>query len=82
MLPIWVRVDVRAMAITFRKAGTSPSDDLMSYLGHSLPVAWSYPSVEIQPVYSTAPDNWRCRGVMVIVVGNGHGDTSSNSGRG
>ena len=21
---------------------------------------------------------WRCRGVMVIVVGNGHGNTSSN----
>ena len=25
--------------------------------------------------------NRRCRGVMVIVVGNGYGDTSSNPGR-
>ena len=24
---------------------------------------------------------WGARGVMVIVVGNGHGDTSSNPGR-
>ena len=24
---------------------------------------------------------WRCRGVVVIVVRNGHGDTSSNPGR-
>ena len=36
--------------------GTSPSDYLVSYLGHSL---WrSYPSAEVQSVYSTAPDNW------------------------
>ena len=27
-------------------------------------------------------DNEGARGVMVIVVGNGHGDTSSNPGRG
>ena len=24
---------------------------------------------------------WCARGVMVIVIGNGHGDTSSNPGR-
>ena len=24
---------------------------------------------------------WGARGVMVIVIGNGHGDTSSNPGR-
>ena len=27
-------------------------------------------------------ENWGARGVMVIVVGNEHGDTSSNPGRG
>ena len=39
--------------------GTSPSDYSMSYLGHSLEE--SYPSVEKQLVYSTAPADWaRC----------------------
>ena len=33
--------------------GTSPSDCLMSYLGHSL--GGSYPSAEVQSVYSSAP---------------------------
>ena len=36
--------------------GTSPSDSLVSYPGHSL---WgSYSSVEMQSVYSTAPADW------------------------
>ena len=34
-------------------AGTSPSDCLVSYPGHSLG-GWSYPSAEKQSVYSTA----------------------------
>ena len=35
---------------------TSPSDCLMSYLGHSL--GESYPCAEKQSMYSTAPANW------------------------
>ena len=38
------------------KAGTSPSDSLMSYPGHLSERA--YPSAEMQSVYSTAPFNW------------------------
>ena len=49
--------------------GTSPSDCLVSYLGHSL--GGSYPSAELQSVYSTAPANWatfsECSYVCVIV---------------
>ena len=87
-------------------AGTSPSDCLVSYAGHSLVGGGSYPSAEVQSVYSTAPADWAKdlgffmlytysfvytlldthfggnRGVMVIVVGNRDGDTSSNPGRG
>ena len=33
--------------------GASPSDCLVSYPGHAL--GWSYPSAEMQSVYSTAP---------------------------
>ena len=44
----------------------SLSDCLVSYQGHSLGKSYYYGSV---------------RGVMVIVVGNGHGATSSNPGR-
>ena len=39
------------------KAGTSPSDCLMSYPGHSLGI-WSYLPAESQSVYSTAPAEW------------------------
>ena len=64
MLPLWARVDLGAMTIkgysTFPKApditGTSPSDCLVPNLGHSLGV--SYPSAEVQSVYSTATANW------------------------
>ena len=38
-------------------AGTSPSDCLVSYPGHSFG-GGSYPSAEVQSVYSTAPDDW------------------------
>ena len=38
-------------------AGTSPSDCLVSYLGHLLG-GGSYLSAEKQSVYSTAPANW------------------------
>ena len=37
--------------------GTSPSDCLVSYPGH-LSGEGSYPSAEVQSVYSTAPDDW------------------------
>ena len=36
--------------------GTSPSDCLVSYPGRSL--EGSYPSAEVQSVYSTAPADW------------------------
>ena len=41
-------------------AGTSSSDCLVSYLGHSFG-GGSYPSAEVQPVYSTAPADWANR---------------------
>ena len=47
----------------------------------------SYPLPEIQLVYLKPDQQSRdktkgcARGVMVIVVGNGHGDTSSNPGQ-
>ena len=39
-------------------AGTSPSDCLVSYPGHSLWGGGSYPSAEVQSVYSTVPADW------------------------
>ena len=39
------------------RAGTSPSNCLVSYPGHLLE-GGSYASAEIQSVYSTAPANW------------------------
>ena len=41
-------------------AGTSPSDCLVSYVGHWLG-GGSYPSAEKQSVYSTAPADWAKR---------------------
>ena len=41
--------------------GASPSDFLMSYPGHTL--GESYPSAEMQLVYSTAPVNWSKKGL-------------------
>ena len=37
---------------------TSPSDCFVSYPGHSLGRKGSYPSTEVQSVYSTAPAEW------------------------
>ena len=39
-------------------AGTSPSDCLMPYPGHSLVVGGSYLSAEMLSVYSIAPADW------------------------
>ena len=63
MLLLWARVNLGMMAMkgysAFAKAptiiGASPSDCLMSYLGHSLEE--SYPSAEMQLVYSAVPAN-------------------------
>ena len=46
--------------------GTSPSDCLVSYLGHSL--VGSYSSAEVQLVYSTALANWAIHRVKVKTV--------------
>ena len=46
-------------------AGTSPSDCLVSYPGHSL--GESYPSAEVQLVYSTAPADWAIRWAYFIL---------------
>ena len=40
--------------------GTSPSDYLMSYLGHLFGLG-SYPSAEVQSMYSTALADWANR---------------------
>ena len=49
--------------------GTSPSDCLGSYLGHSLGEGGeSYPSSEVQSVYSTASANWAIHRVNVKTV--------------
>ena len=52
-------------------AGTSPSDCLASYAGHSL--GRSYPSAEVQSVYSTAPQYWailrvKCQTVLFQII--------------
>ena len=46
--------------------GTSPSDCLVSYPGHSL--GESYPTAEVQSVYSTAQADWVIRRVNVKTV--------------
>ena len=46
--------------------GTSPSDCLVSYLGHSFG-GGSYPSAEMPSVYSIAPANWT-RDVLGITL--------------
>ena len=53
-------------------AGTSSSDCLVSYLGHSLEEG-SYPSAEAQSVYSTAPADWaihsfKCQTVLFQII--------------
>ena len=53
-------------------AGTSPSDFLVSYTGHSLGGV-SYPSAEEQSVYSTAQADWeihrfKCQTVLFQII--------------
>ena len=70
MLRLQARVDLGVMAIkeysTFPKVPAllkfSPSDCLVSYPEHSL--GDSYPSAEMQSVYSAAPADW-ANGIMV-----------------
>ena len=52
-------------------AGTSPSDCLVSFPGHSL--GFFYPSAEVQSVYSTAPAAWaihsfKCQTVLFQII--------------
>ena len=63
-LPLWVRVDLGAMAMKGYSAfpEASASDCLMSYPGHSLEE--SYPTAEMQLVYSTAPADWAREGFV------------------
>ena len=64
MQPLQARVDQGAMAIkgylrilqNSNIAGASPSDYSTSYPRHSL--GESYPSAEMQLVYSAAPEGW------------------------
>ena len=48
---------VRCIPQSSSITGTSPSDCLVSYPGHSLE-AGGYASAEVQSVYSTAPNDW------------------------
>ena len=59
MQPLRVRRDLGSMLCIPQSSiitETSQSDCLVSYLGHSL--GKSYPSAEMQLVYSTAPADW------------------------
>ena len=64
VLPFLTRVDLGAngnegvlcIPQSSNITGTSPSDCLVSYPGHTL--VGSYPSEEVQSVYSTTPANW------------------------
>ena len=51
---------------SFSITGTSPSDYLVSYLGHSLGV--SSPSAEKQSVYSSAPADWASLLRIIIFI--------------
>ena len=61
LLPLWAKVKLGTMAMKgyilqhSSITGTSPSDCLVSYPGHSLWVGRSWLSAELQLVYSTAP---------------------------
>ena len=63
MPPLWIRVDLGVMGMkgysTFLKAPglSSPSDDLVSYPGHSLGER-SYSSAEMHLAYSSALAQW------------------------
>ena len=47
-------------------AGTSPSDCLVSYPGHSL--GGYYPSAEKQSVYSTDPADWAMVDIRLVYI--------------
>ena len=69
ILPLWVRVDMRAMKLkgysAFSKALRQEPHHQVSYPGHLL--RWvSYPSAEMQSVYSTAPADWARFDLIVI----------------
>ena len=52
MLPLRIRMDLGAMVLNILQSsmtGAAPSDGFVSYPGHS---------AEMQPVYSTVPDDW------------------------
>ena len=49
-----------------RITGTSPSDCLVSYPGHSL--LGPYPSAEVQSVYFTAPVDWAMLFVLILNI--------------
>ena len=53
---------------SFPKAGTSPSDCLVSYPGHSL--GGSYPSADVQSVISTTPADWAIDRCVSVTVGS------------
>ena len=53
----------RVLCIT----GTLPSDCLMLYLGYTLGWGGSYPSAEVQLVYSTAPADWAIISVLSVL---------------
>ena len=59
MLPLWAKVDLKAMTIRIPQSscitGTSPSDCLVSY---TLVGGVFYPSAEVQLVYFTASVDW------------------------
>ena len=52
--------------------GASSSDYLMSYPGYSLGGV-SYPSAEVQSVYSTAPADWAVHVIIIILSCHQHG---------
>ena len=68
VLPLRARVDMGVMAVegephsqSFSITGNSPSDCLVSYSRHLLG-GGSYPSAEMQSVYSRAPTDWASPG--------------------
>ena len=68
VLPLRAKVDLGAMEMkgdsTFPKV--SPSDFLVPYLGHSL--RKSYPSAEMQSVYSANPADWAIDWIYIRTV--------------
>ena len=61
-------VAIKGHFVFFKAPGLEPHHQicLVSYLGHSLGV--SYPSAEMQSVYSTDPADWACSGINIVTV--------------